>query len=47
MTEVQIPEDFLSKTVIGGSAAEGMVADFNAWDRALSEQELADWTSCK
>ena len=26
---------------------KAMVTDFNVWDRALSEDELVNWTNCR
>ncbi len=56
LTDVKIPKDFLSKTYLARcpfdykmacSAPEGEVTDFNIWDRALTETEAVDWTSCR
>ncbi len=56
MKDVSIPKDFLSKVylarcpydfIMGCSPPEGEITDFNVWDRALTEQEAKDWTSCK
>ena len=30
----------------GCSAAGASFTDFNMWDRALTEQEQIDWTTC-
>ena len=29
------------------SSPESQYTDFNIWDRALSEEELVRWTTCK
>ena len=56
MTEVEIPEDFLSKVYIARcgfdfkktcSGPEGQISDFNIWKRFLSPQEMIDFTTCK
>ena len=56
MTQVDIPEDFLSKVYVGrcsfdfnnGCASpEGKITDFNMWDRFLSTEQLNDWTQCR
>ncbi len=51
----QYPEDFLDHVYLGRclkpdpvcSGPEGEITDFNMWRRALTEKEMADWTSCK
>ncbi len=56
MTDVDIPEDFLSKVLIGRcnrdfrygcSPPEGQLTDFNIWDKFISTEQLMKWTSCK
>ncbi len=56
LTDVVIPPDFLSKTYLGRcsfdykvacSSPEGQIADFNVWDRPLTEEEAKDWTTCR
>jgi hypothetical protein len=56
MTEVVLREDFLQHVYIARcnfdfkmtcSGPEGEISDFNIWDRALSLEELEDWTTCK
>jgi dissimilatory sulfite reductase (desulfoviridin) alpha/beta subunit len=56
LKETKIPEEFLSKVYLarcsfdydkGCSSPEGQISDFNIWDRALSEKEATDWTSCR
>ena len=51
-----IPPDFLTKVYLGRCAFDykpgcttpgGLITDFNIWNRALTEQEAVDWTSCK
>ena len=29
------------------TAPGGMATDFNMWDRAMVDEELVDWTTCK
>ena len=29
------------------TAPGGMATDFNIWDRAMGDEELIDWTTCK
>ena len=50
------PENFLSLIYLGrcnynfsGSCAShgAQITDFNIWDRALSEQEMSQWTKCQ
>ena len=31
----------------GCTVPGGMATDFNIWDRAMGDQELIDWTTCK
>ena len=58
MTLVDIPERFLQHIYIGScsyinlknfgcSSPEGLITDFNIWDKFLSTKELEDWTTCK
>ena len=56
LTEVVIPSDFLSKVYLARcsfnysnscSGPEGQISDFNIWDRALSQKEAEDWTTCR
>ncbi len=56
MTEVEIPENFLSKIYIARcafdykftcSTPEGQISDFNIWKRALTQEEAEDWTTCR
>ncbi len=57
MTQVYIPEDFLTKVYLGRcsnvdkkyacSSPESQYTDFNIWDRFLSTEELIKWTSCQ
>ncbi len=56
MTEVEFPDDFLSKVFVGRcsydfnngcSSPEGRITDFNIWDRFLSTEQLIEWTTCK
>ena len=56
LKSVVIPGDFLNKTYVGRCSYDykagcsnpgGMIADFNVWDRALTEKEMHDWTTCR
>lgn len=56
LKNVKIPSDFLNKTYIGRcpydfkggcSNPGGMLSDFNIWDRALTEEQMKSWTTCK
>ena len=56
LVKTVIPPDFLTKFHVGRCAfdykpgcttAGGLITDVNVWSRALSEQEMNDWTSCK
>ena len=58
MTEVEIPEDFLSHFYLGCCTADrdpnyacsspgSEYSDFNVWDRSLSTDQLVRWTTCK
>lgn len=56
LTEVQIPDDFLSKLYLGRcsydirhvcSSPESQYTDLNVWDRMLNMEELVSWTTCK
>ncbi len=56
LTNAAIPRDLLNKTYIARcgfdfkmscSTLKGEVADFNMWDRAFSQKEAEDWTTCK
>ena len=56
MTNVTVPEDFLSMVLIGRcnrrfryacSIPEGQYTDFNIWDRFLETDQLIEWTKCK
>ena len=56
LENVQLPTDLLDKIYLGRcpwdhtdscSKHNGKFADFNLWDRPLSEQEMLDWTSCR
>ena len=56
LTDVQFPEDFLSKLFLGrgsydykfsASSPESQYTDLNIWDRFLTEEELVGWTTCQ
>ena len=56
MTQVQIPDYFLSKVLLGRcnrdfqhgcSPPGGQFTDLNIWDSFLEEDELKDWTKCR
>jgi hypothetical protein len=54
LSNVTIPSSFLQNTYLGMcsyeggcSGPEGQISDFNVWDRALSEKEMIDWTTCR
>ena len=56
MQNVTIPRDFLNKTYIARcafdfkyscSTLKGEVTDFNIWDRAFTQKEAEDWTTCR
>ena len=56
LSNVTIPHDFLTKTYLGRcsfdykgdcSGPQGEIADFNVWDRALSQGEMERFTTCK
>jgi hypothetical protein len=56
LQNVTIPSNFLHKTYLGMcaqdynggcSGPEGQISDFNVWDRALTEEEMVDWTTCR
>ncbi|TRY70496.1 hypothetical protein TCAL_02367 [Tigriopus californicus] len=51
-----IPSDFLNKTHIGRCSFDfqggcsnpaGLLSDFNIWNKALSEKDAQDWTTCR
>ena len=56
LSELEIPIELLVKVhllrctnayELTCTTPGGMVTDFNIWDRALSVQEIRDWTTCK
>ena len=56
LERLEIPKELLTKVYIMRCASNfevdctapgGMATDFNYWDRALSDKELKDWTTCK
>ncbi len=55
LRNVRIDPDFLTKVYLGGCVIEksgcsitgGAIADFNVWSRALSAEEMEDWTACR
>ena len=56
LVDTVIPPDFLTKIYLGRCAFDyqpgcttpgAQITDFNVWDRALTQQEATDWTSCK
>lgn len=56
LANVTLPKDLLSKVYLGMcvnhdkdpcSKHAGKFTDFNVWDRALTEQEMLTWTTCK
>ncbi len=56
MTEVEIPEDFLSSVFLGrsnydykfyGSSPQSQYTDLNIWNKFLGEEELVAWTTCQ
>ncbi len=56
MTEVDLPESFLSRFFLGRcsyageyacSSPESQYADLNIWDRFLSTEQLVNWTMCR
>ena len=55
LRDVLIPENLLDLIYVGRCAEEeqscsvhgGDITDVNLWNRALSLQEMIDWTSCK
>lgn len=57
MTEVDLPESFLTKFFLGScsygkskyacSSPAGKYTDLNIWDKFLSNEQLISWTTCK
>ena len=56
LENMKVPKELLYKVYIMRCASNfqvdctapgGMATDFNYWDRALSDKELRDWTTCK
>ncbi len=56
LSQMAIPDDMLTHVYLGRcshnysnhcSLLGGQISDFNVWDRALSEEEAKDWTSCR
>ena len=56
LQRMEVPKELLFKVYImrcannfekDCTAPGGMATDFNLWDRALSETELRQWTTCK
>ena len=56
LENMKVPKELLFKVYIMRCASNfevdctapgGMATDFNYWDRALSDKELKDWTTCK
>ena len=52
----RVPRDLLNNTYIGRCSFDfkggcsnpgGQLSDFNIWGRALTTEEMKDWTSCK
>ena len=56
LASLDIPGDILDYVFLGRcnfdyksdcTAPEGQFTDVNIWTRALSKQEMKDWTTCK
>lgn len=59
LADLKFPPDMLNHTYVGrcpldpedqpnGCSAPGAIfTDVNIWSRAMSEQEMKDWTACK
>ena len=56
LTQVAIPDDFLSKVYLARcaldykntcSSPQGEITDFNIWSKALTPDEMKDFTTCR
>lgn len=49
LIKIDIPTDFLDHIYVGCCTGnhQGMITDFNLWDKSLSTKEMEDWTNCR
>lgn len=47
VVDAVLPEDFYDSIWPSDCRCKTMVSDFNIWNKALTTQELIDWTTCK